>query len=378
MTAEAESERLHARVRAFARERLDGASSSEDFDSLAVEIAGYQARRVPGYARLVASRGGLGSAAEEIPAVPVDAFRLTRVAAHPAELDSVRFVTSGTTGAVPGVHALRTTATYRELCLAWGERALVTGQPGPRVVVALAAPPEGQHASSLAFMMSAFMEQWDGNPLSGTGAFDAGAPSRFLLRPNGVDVAGLEYAASVALSRGQPLLVLATGFALVLLLDEVGDHTLNVPTTTVVMPTGGFKGRTREITKAELTLRVSHAFGIPEEQVVFEYGMTELSSQLYEGMLPGGKLSGDRGVYLPPPWLRVAPVDPETLRPVPPGDCGIARFTDLANVDSAVCIVTQDFVRRHGAGIELLGRRPGAPPRGCSLAVEEMVLGARS
>lgn len=376
MTAASESDELHARVRAFARQSLETVTGSHDFERLAMDIAAYQVRHVRGYDRLVASRGGLGSSADDVPAVPVEAFRLTRVAAHPPDLDVARFVTSGTTEAAPGVHAFRTTATYRELCLAWGERALLSG-PGLRVVVALAAPPDERRASSLGFMMKAFMEAWEGGAFSAPGAFDESAASRFLLGPNGVDVAGLEHAGSVAASRGQSLVVLATGFALVLLLDVLAGRALKVPPTTVVMPTGGFKGRTREITPAQLTSRVSAAFGIPEQQVVFEYGMTELSSQLYEGVLPGGRLSGDRGVYLSPPWLRVTPVDPETLRPVPTGDPGIARFIDLANVDSAISIVTQDFVRTHGAGVELLGRRAGAPPRGCSLAVEDMVLGAR-
>jgi hypothetical protein len=66
----------------------------------------------------------------------------------------------------------------------------------------------------------------------------------------------------------------------------------------------------------------------------------------------------------------VTAVDPATLAPVPDGEVGLARFVDLANVDSAVAVVTRDQIRRCGAGIELLGRQPGAEPRGCSLAIE--------
>jgi hypothetical protein len=57
----------------------------------------------------------------------------------------------------------------------------------------------------------------------------------------------------------------------------------------------------------------------------------------------------------------------------PPGREGIARFVDLANVDSAVAIQTADRIRHVDGGIELLGRTPGAPPRGCSLALEHLV-----
>ena len=139
------------------------------------------------------------------------------------------------------------------------------------------------------------------------------------------------------------------------------------------MPTGGFKGKSREISADELRRRTAVAFGIDLRHIVGEYGMTELSSQLYEGCLPHGKLAANGGIYLPPPWLSVCPVDPETMRPVQGDALGIARFTDLANVDSAVCVVTQDVIRRKGNGIELQGRWRGAPARGCSLSTEEWV-----
>jgi hypothetical protein len=112
---------------------------------------------------------------------------------------------------------------------------------------------------------------------------------------------------------------------------------------------------------------------VPESHVVAEYGMTELTSQLYEGTLPNAALAGEPDVLLEPPWLRVVPVEPETLSPVPPGELGIARIVDLGNVDSALVVQTEDLVRRRGAGIELLGRRPGATARGCSLALEALL-----
>jgi hypothetical protein len=174
----------------------------------------------------------------------------------------------------------------------------------------------------------------------------------------------------VALRRGEPLVVLATAFALVALLDASGGRVLRAPAETCVMVTGGYKGRSREIPKDELRRDVARTFGVPETHVVSEYGMTELTSQLYEGTLPGAALRGPRDVLLEPPWLRVVPVDPVSLAPVPDGEIGIARCVDLGNVDSAIAVQTEDLVRRRDGGIELLGRRPGATARGCSLAVE--------
>lgn len=366
-----ESEALHDRVRRFAT-----GESADDFDALALDIAEYQARWSPGFARLwnarkrPAATEGAQSGADSIPAVPSDAFRVTRVAVHPPELDSAHFLTSGTTTEARGGHPMRTTDTYEALSLSWGGRALMK-RPGQRpVVVALAPDPGEPGDSSLGFMMRCFMQHFDGQRLEQRWLVTMSASGAGSLE---VDVAGLRKAAAVARERREPLLVLATSFALVALLDALGDQPIAAPDDSVVMQTGGFKGRTREVDPARLRADVARAFGIEQDAVVGEYGMTELSSQLYEGTLPGGALTAERGVYLAPPWLRVTPVDPVHLEAVAEGEVGLARFVDLGNVDSAVAVVTQDLVRRRGPGIELLGRRQGAPPRGCSLAVEALV-----
>jgi hypothetical protein len=105
--------------------------------------------------------------------------------------------------------------------------------------------------------------------------------------------------------------------------------------------------------------------------IACEYGMTELSSQFYETTI---REPVPHGVYVEPPWARVTPVHSETLEPVPKGEEGLARIEDLLNVDSAVAILTRDRVMRVGASeFALLGRLPGDPPRGCSIAIEEMM-----
>jgi len=359
----AESDALHARVRAFAT-----GTTPDDFETLALDIARFQARSSPGFARLIASRAAELDRLAAVPGVPAETFRLTRVAVHPPELDAARFETSGTTGE-PGIHAYRTLATYEALALTHGARALLGFRPGPRVVVALAPAPGETPSSSLGFMLALFQREWDGRSLA-DGDFSREMAARWLFDADGLDLAGLEHAASVAARRGEPLVVLATAFALVALLDALGNKTLRAPAETCVMVTGGFKGRSREVDKAELRSRVARAFGVPETHVVAEYGMTELTSQLYEGTLPGAALRGEPDVLLEPAWLRVEPVDPVTLAPVASGEVGIARIVDLGNVDSALVVQTEDLVRRRGAGIELFGRRPGATARGCSLAVE--------
>ena len=366
---------LHARVQRFA----DG-DTDDSFVGLALDIARFQAEASEGFGRLVRARGAGLEALDDIPPVPSDAFRLTRVATFPAAHDSLRFFTSGTTGTERGLHAMRRADTYERLSLSYGKQALLS-HGGAAVVVALAPRLTAPPSSSLGYMMARFMEAFDGEALGELEpSFDSSSATRWLLDENGVNLAGLEQVVRAASRARRPLLVLATAFALVRLLDELDGARLPLPSGSVVMQTGGFKGRTREVSMEELRAGVSHAFQLGDRRVVGEYGMTELTSQLYEGTIRESALcarnpSAAPGTYFEPPWLRVTPVDPVSLLPVADGDVGLARFIDLGNVDSAVSVVTQDVVRRVDGGIQLLGRQAGAPARGCSLAIEALLNG---
>jgi acyl-CoA synthetase (AMP-forming)/AMP-acid ligase II len=376
----ADSDALHVRVQAFLRAAIvDPARTPESFDALAVDLARHQAAHIPAVARLARARGiDLASAtrAAEVPAVPCDVFRLTRVAAHPIADDVALFRTSGTSQGreARGEHALRTTATYELGARLWAERLLWPDTTRLRAIV-LAPPLAEQPDSSLGFMLDRFAA------LLGGGTFH--------LRSGALDAESVALAAASARAANEPALVLATSFALVHLLDARRDRDrdrdldLRLPPGSRVMQTGGFKGRSREVAPDELRAAVSEAFAVPEAQVIGEYGMTELSSQLYETTLAAalGKWPANEarhGVYAAPPWVRVTAVDPVTLAALPDGEIGIARLVDLANVDSAVAIQTADRVRvlpgsEGNHSIELLGRAPGAPPRGCSIAIDDML-----
>jgi hypothetical protein len=190
-----------------------------------------------------------------------------------------------------------------------------------------------------------------------------------------IDLGAFDERVAFALTRAEPMLVLGTAFAFVHFIDAVGKDSFALPRGSRVMQTGGYKGRSREVPAEVLRADLARVFGLSVRDVVGEYGMTELASQFYERTLfdPSAPL----GLYTEPPWARVVPVDPDTLAPVPDGAVGIAKIIDLMNVDSAVAVLTQDQVRRVGrgasGGFELLGRAVGAPPRGCSIAIDELL-----
>ncbi len=371
MDAERTSDALHARVRAMIDAFVKGAAMPESFDALAVDVAAFQAARVPGYGRLCAARGVDPRAmvrASEAPAVPAEAFRLTRVFAFDEGDASFTFRTSGTTGAARGAHAMRTASSYDAAALAFGAAMFGRGLADGGASVAVIAPSAVEAPdSSLSHMCALFARAFASE------TSDARRPSgepAFFVRAGVLDAQGLR-ARLESLPRGRPAVVLATSFGLVHWLDAIGERTVPLPPGSRVMQTGGYKGRSREVSAAELRRAVARSFAVEERAVVAEYGMTELSSQFWEATLvdPDAK----HGVFAEPPWARVVPVDPETLSPVADGDIGIARIEDLANVDSAVAVLTQDRVRRVGARFELLGRAPGAPPRGCSIALDEIL-----
>ncbi len=357
----ARSDALHASVRdVIAR----GQSLEEpDVTALALNVARHQAASVDPFRRLLHARGldlGRASRLDDVPALPTDVFKLRRVAAHPPELDVRIFRTSGTTVGARGAHPFRTLATYEAAALAWGKRWLLAGDLARSFV--LAPPFEEASDSSLGFMMDLFSRE-------------LGVPTASFLGPTGLDAARLSVAAKDAARTGEPVIVFGTAFAYVFALDALGADVLPLPAGSRALLTGGFKGRTREVPEVELRRGIARLFALPSSHVVGEYGMTELSSQMYEPrLLERAQLSD--GTYVAPPWVQVTAVDPVTLAPVPKGEVGIARIVDLANVDSAMIVQTQDRVRVVGPGrFELLGRAPGAPPRGCSLAIEDISSG---
>lgn len=368
MRLDPESDALHVRVRAFIDSFVAGAAPSESFDAIAIDLARFQASRIPGLVRLARVRGvdplRLERAAE-VPAVPTDAFKHTRIATYPPGHESVVFRTSGTTTSTRGAHAFRDVATYDQAALAFGRHALFAGLHEPPDVVVLAPPPKEATDSSLGHMMSRFASELC--------APAHGARTHFV-EGDALLARELRERLEVLATRAErPVLVLGTSFAFVHWLEagaDVGGR-IALPEGSRLMQTGGYKGKSREVPAHELRAELSTRLGLSSRSIVSEYGMTELSSQFYEGTLRFPDL--EEGVLVEPPWARVVPVDPESLEPVRDGEVGLARIEDLANVDSSFAVQTQDRVVRVERGFRLLGRAPGAPPRGCSIAIDEML-----
>jgi hypothetical protein len=225
-------------------------------------------------------------------------------------------------------------------------------------MLALVPPREVAPDSSLGFMVAHVVARFGGEgSVWGVGA-------------RGVEIGTCRSWLGGRQRSGEPVFVLATAFALADLAERIERMNLHfrLPPGSAIFETGGFKGRRREIDRDELLGRVATWLGVQPRQVVSEYGMTELTSQAYSRTLSGGA----PGLFVPPPWLRVRALDPVTLGERPAGEVGLLAFFDLANVGSALHVLTEDLGRLDGDGFRLEGRAPDADLRGCSLLAEEL------
>jgi len=175
-------------------------------------------------------------------------------------------------------------------------------------------------------------------------------------------------------------MLLGTAFSFVHLLDHLADQNLpfELPAGSRVLETGGYKGRSRSLPKAELHSLITRWLGIPADYIVCEYGMSELSSQAYDHrMSDEWRVTSDDRKFLRSPsaarsfrfprWARAQIISPETGRQACEGETGLIRVFDLANVYSVMAIQTEDLGIRRASGFELIGRAAVAEPRGCSL-----------
>src|SRR5208282_4558850 len=177
----------------------------------------------------------------------------------------------------------------------------------------------------------------------------------------------------------RPHLLLGTAFSFVHLLDFLDEKNLrfDLPAGSRVMETGGYKNRSRSMPKVELHALITERLGVPPENIICEYGMSELSSQAYAVTSDKWRVTREAASschlspvtchFQFPPWSRVQIISPETGREVAEGETGLIRVFDLANVFSVMAIQTEDLAICHREGFELLGRAPLAEPRGCSL-----------
>lgn len=320
-----------------------GAIDDAAFNDAALAVHRFQRQHNAPLANYCAHRGTPLDITDwrEIPAVPQSVFKRFRLSVASPEAVTKTFLTSGTTGESRGQHHFLNTHLYDAAIVCGWERLAL---PALRTLILTPSPDKAPH-SSLSHMLGVLAQR---------------GPARFCLTGDGrLDVAAI----SEEIAQGQPVALLGTALAFLNLFEQLGDHRLQAAPGSFAMETGGYKGSGRDIPKPELYAMFGQYLGLAPEQLLNEYGMTELSSQCYT--------RGLGHAHEAPPWLRTIIIDPETGKEVPVGATGILQLFDLANLGSSLAIETQDLAIRETHGFTLLGRDPGALPRGCSRAADE-------
>jgi hypothetical protein len=313
--------------------------TATDFTPRALDIFQFQYAHNPLYRDFTDALGVLpGSVAriEDIPFLPVGFFKTHEVRTG-TWVPEVVFRSSGTTGMVTSRHLVRHAGLYRQSFLTGFED--FYGPAGDWCIVGLLPAYLERSDSSLGYMVNELIAS-SGHPDSG-----------FYLN---------EYEALYGLLRrleaaGQKTLLIGVTFAL---LDLVERYSLPLRHT-VVMETGGMKGRRREITREELHAILRERLGVTV--VHAEYGMTELLSQAYSA---GG------GVFRSPGWMKVLVRSEDDPLEVRTRGEGLINVIDLANIWSCAFIATDDVgVLQPDGGFTVAGRLDHSDVRGCSLLV---------
>jgi phenylacetate-coenzyme A ligase PaaK-like adenylate-forming protein len=155
---------------------------------------------------------------------------------------------------------------------------------------------------------------------------------------------------------GQNIILIGVTYALLDLVEKQKFQLKN----TIIMETGGMKGKRKELIREELHEILCDGFGV--SSIHSEYGMTELLSQAY---------SLGNGIFECPSWMQILIRDTEdAMTYVSNGKTGGINVIDLANINSCSFIATQDLGKKYpNNSFEVLGRFDNSDIRGCNLMV---------
>jgi phenylacetate-coenzyme A ligase PaaK-like adenylate-forming protein len=277
------------------------------------------------------------STIEEIPFLPIQFFKSRKVLSSLDEIQET-FTSSGTTGDSTSKHLVTNINLYKESYLKGF--AHFYGNIEEYTVLALLPNYLERQGSSLVFMVADLIEK-SKKVESGFYLDNIQELANKLLELN---------------RNGQKILLIGVSFAL---LDLIEMQQFNLKNS-IIMETGGMKGRRKELVREELHTILQNGFGVTE--IHSEYGMTELLSQGY---------SKGNGVFETPPWMKILTRDTEDALSInASGKNGGINVIDLANYNSCSFIATQDLGKVYeNETFEIIGRFDNSDIRGCNLMV---------
>ena len=311
-----------------------------DFNKIALEIFQFQAKNCTIYKEFINHLNiniSEVKSIDKIPFLPIQFFKSHKILATSSAIQKT-FLSSGTTGNTQSKHYITDVSIYEDSFTKGFEN--LYGAIEDYTVLALLPSYLERDGSSLIYMTNSFIEK-SKKPKSGFYLNNLNELSKILIELD---------------ENNEKTLLIGVSFAL---LDLVEMYKFKLKNT-IIMETGGMKGRRKELIREELHQVLSNGFGV--EKIHSEYGMTELLSQAY---------SKGNGIFDCPPWMKILTRDPEdALTILTEGKSGGINVIDLANINSCSFIATQDLGKTYKKGtFEVLGRFDDSDIRGCNLMV---------
>jgi len=310
-----------------------------NFFSKALSLMQYQAENNAVYNEWVRSMKvqlDTVHALDEIPFLPIHFFK-THAIFSGRECPAFHFESSGTTQDIVSKHFVKELSVYEQSFMQCFQQ--FYGSPKDYCILGLLPSYLERQHSSLVYMTDHLIQA------------SANSSSGFYL----YDFKKLNETLAAMENTHQKTLLIGVSYALMDFVDAYPQK-LN---HTIVMETGGMKGRKQELTKPALHAYLADGFGV--QHIHSEYGMTELLSQAYS--------KGD-GIYTCPPWMKVLVADESDPTALNATGRGVLHIIDLANVNSCAFIATEDIGMVYPDGsFEVQGRLDQSARRGCSLLV---------
>ena len=274
---------------------------------------------------------------QQIPFLPIQFFKNHTVVSN-NEAPQAIFTSSGTTGMTTSQHLVTDVSLYEESYRRGFSQ--FYGNIENYVVLALLPSYLEREGSSLIYMVEDLI-QLSNQPESG---FYLNNHDELIEKLIELD------------SQGQNVILIGVTYALLDLIEKRKFQLQN----TIIMETGGMKGKRKEMIREELHQQLCAGFGVAS--IHSEYGMTELLSQAY---------SLGEGIFECPSWMQILIRDTEdALSYITNGKTGGINVIDLANRNSCAFIATQDLGKKYANGtFEVLGRFDNSDIRGCNLMV---------
>ncbi len=271
---------------------------------------------------------------KDIPFLPIRFFKTHKVVTGNFPAEAI-FESSGTTQTINSRHYVKSLAVYRNSFLKAFQQ--FYGPVTDWCIIALLPSYLERNNSSLVVMADELIKQ-SGHPNSGFYLYDHEKLSGTL---------------QMLEQQKQKTLLIGVTFAL---LDFAEKSSFNL-CHTIIMETGGMKGRREEWTRQQVHDYLMERLGVTA--IHSEYGMTELLSQAYS---PG------KGIFYCPPWMRIVLRSDDDPFEVSSTGKGIINVIDLANIYSCSFIATDDAGKiENNGGFEVIGRTDNSDLRGCSL-----------